>query len=327
MRMKFKWCVGAALVASVSARAQTAAYPSQPVRIISDSAAGSTPDVSLRLLAEELGKTWGQQVVVVNQPGAGGALAARAAAAAAPDGYTLFMPASSMFLQIKGTPGVADNLPLELPRDFEPIGFAALLPMFIGVSRANGAATLGELLDRARARPDDVAYATTGRGRFTHLTMEKLQQAANVRMRLVAYAGGPAAELSDVATGRVAAMIEGYSGVASAMQSGGVLRGLAVSTKARLPGFEDLPTIAETVPGFEANGWNVMVAPKGAPADIVNKIAADMNKALAGKELNAKYNALGAFTQPMTPGETAAFARSEQAAWRPILEKVSRENP
>lgn len=313
----------AAAFGAASARAQ-APYPNQPVKIISDSAPGATPDVSLRLLAERLGDAWGQQVVVVNMPGAGGGIAARAAAAATPDGYTLFMPASSMFLQIKGAPGVADNLPLELPRDFEPIGFVTLLPMFIGVSHALGVKNLGELLDKARAAPGDIGYATTGRGRFTHLTMEKLQRDANVKMRLVAYAGGPAAAMPDVVSGRVAIVIEGYSGVASAMK-GDIVQSLAVSSRARLPGFETLPTVAETVPGFEANGWAALVAPKGVPPAIVAKIAADMNKALAGKELNARYNALGAFTQIMSPAETTEFTRAEQAAWRPILEKVAKE--
>jgi tripartite-type tricarboxylate transporter receptor subunit TctC len=198
--------------------------------------------------------------------------------------------------------------------------------MFIGVSHTLGVKNLGELIELARKKPNDIAYATTGRGRFTHLTMEKLQQRAGIQLRLVTYAGGPTAALPDVVSGRVGIVIEGYSGVASAMQ-GNIIQSLAVATPERLPGFEQLSTIAETLPGFSASGWSVLVAPKGVPAPIIAKVAGDLSRALDNKELNARYNALGAFTRHMTPEETAAFTRSEQTSWRPILEKVAQEEP
>jgi len=206
------------------------------------------------------------------------------------------------------------------------VGFVTLLPMFIGVSHTLGVNSVGELIDLARRKPNDIAYATTGRGRFTHLTMELLQQRAGIQLRLVTYAGGPAAAMPDVVSGRVAIVIEGYSGVASAMQ-GNIIQSLAVASPERLPGFENLATVAETLPGFSANGWSILVAPRGVSDAIVNKISADLNKALESRELNAKYNALGAFTRHMSPEQVTAFTRSEQAAWRPILEKVARESP
>ena len=312
--------------AAVAARAQGTSFPNAPVRIISDSAPGSANDVTLRLLTEELGKIWGQQVVVINQPGAGGAISARAAAQATADGYTLYFPAASTFLQIKGAPGVAENLPLELPRDFVPAGFVTAQPMFIGSSHTLGFKTIADMVDYARKNPGKLAYATTGRGRVTHLTMELLQQRAGVEMQLVPYAGGPAAAMPDVVSGRVGVVLEGYAGLASAM-SGDIIQSLAVASAQRLPGFENLPTVAEGYPGFEAGGWNVLVAPVGTPAAVVDKIAVDLNKALDSKDLNAKMNALGAFTRHMTPAETTAYTQAQQATWKPILEKVARENP
>ena len=320
--------VTAAIVAlaPVAARAQAVNYPTAPVRIISDSAPGSANDVALRLLSDKLGQMWGTQVLTVNQPGAGGAISARAAAQAAPDGYTLYMPAASLFLALKGAPGVAENMPVVLPRDFLPIGYITAQPMFIGSSLALGFKTIPDVIAYAKKNPGKLSYATTGRGRITHLTMELLQVVAGVEMQLVPYAGGPAAAMPDVVSGRVGIVLEGYGGLASAM-SGNIIQSLAVASAQRLPGFETLPTVAETYPGFEAGGWEVLVAPVGTPAAIVDKIAVDLDKALDSKDMNAKLNALGAFTRHMTPAQTTAYTLSQQATWKPILEKVARENP
>ena len=173
----------------VLAAAQDAPYPGRVVRIISDSAAGSATDASARILADKLSAIWGQQVLTVNQPGAGGGISARVASQAATDGYTLYMPATSPFLALPGGPGVAPNLPLELPRDFAPVGFILQQPLFIGASHKSGITSIGDLIERAKAKPGDINYATTGRGRLTHLTMELLQARANIKLQLVPYVG------------------------------------------------------------------------------------------------------------------------------------------
>lgn len=318
---------GALLMLSQSlAWAQADSYPNKPVRIISDSAPGSANDVTTRLLADELGRMWKTQVITVNQPGAGGGIAARAASAAPADGYTLFMPAASVFLALKGAPGIAENLPAELPRDFAPVGFVSMQPMFIGASHTLGLKSVADLIERARAKPNEISYAATGRGRVTHLTMELLQQRAGIQLQLVTYTGGPSAAMPDVVSGRVGLVLDGYASLASAMQND-TIQSLAVGAPERLPGFEKIPAVAETLPGFNAGGWNIIVAPVGTPDAIVRKIAADMNKALEGKELQARLAALGAFVRHMTPEELTAFSQTEQKVWRPILEKVARENP
>src|SRR6201993_365084 len=183
-----------------AAHAQAGNYPQKPVTIIADAAPGATPDVDARFVAEGLSKLWGQQVIVINHPGANGSIAARSATEAAPDGYTLFMPALSTFASL---PSVAPNLPLRLPRDFLPIGFTIENPMFIAVNPTLGVNTLPELIARAKKEPDTISIAVTGVGRLTHLTGLLLQQRADIQLLPVPYNGGPAAAVGDVGTNRV----------------------------------------------------------------------------------------------------------------------------
>ena len=151
-------------------------YPNKPIRIVVDSAPGSANDVTGRILAEKLGKIWGQQVITLNQPGAGGSIAARVASTAPADGYTLYMPATSTFLALPGAPGVAPNLPVEFPRDFASIGFVLQQPIFIGASPKAGINSIKELIALAKQKPNELSYALSERaGRA--LTME-LERAA-----------------------------------------------------------------------------------------------------------------------------------------------------
>lgn len=313
----------AALAMCSSVHAQSD-YPNKPVKIIVDSAAGSATDVTARLLADRLGTVWNQQPLVINQPGAGGSIAVRAASQAAPDGYTLYIGAASTFTALKGAPGVAPNLPIELPRDFAPIGFITQQPMFIAVAPSTGFKSLPDVIEAAKKKPGELSYATTGRGRITHLTMELIQMRAGIKLQMIPYAGGPHASMADVSTGRVAIVLEGYSGLAGAL-SGGQIKGIAVSSHERLADFKDLPTVAETLPGFLAGGWNVLLAPIGTPDAIIRKASADLRKALDDAELITKLAAMGAFLHPMTPEEVTAFAQEQQRIWRPVAEKVARE--
>jgi tripartite-type tricarboxylate transporter receptor subunit TctC len=313
-----------ALAGPAQDEAQAQTYPDKPVKVINDSAPGSATDVAARLMAERLSAVWGQQVIIDNRPGAGGSIAVRAASEAAPDGYTLYFGAASTFTALKGAPGVAPNLPIELPRDFSPIGFITEQPMFIAVSPQLGIKSLPELIDMAKKKPGELSYATTGRGRITHLTMELLQMRSGIKLQMIPYTGGPHASMADLATGRVHIVIEGYSGLAGGLSSGAI-KGIAVSAHERLPDFKDLPTVAETLPGFVAGGWNVLLAPTGTPEAIVKKASTDLNKALDDATLKSKFASLGAFMHPMTPAEVVAFAQDQQKTWRPVAEKVAKE--
>jgi tripartite-type tricarboxylate transporter receptor subunit TctC len=321
MKAHWTWLrvFGLCLLVQAAAMMPAQAYPDRPVRIISDSAAGSAVDFALRLVADRLGQMWGQQVVAVNQPGAGGAISARAAADATPDGYTLYMPALSTFLAV---PGRAPNLPLKLPRDFTPIGSVSDQPMFIAVDPGLGVATLPDLIALAKKRPGEISYAVTGVGRLTHLTGELLQRRAGIKLLLVPYSGGPSHALSDVMGGRIPVIIEGYPGLAGAIQSG-KLKAIATGASKRLPDFPDLPTVGETIPGFEAVGWQVLLGPVGTPQAVVTKVSADLRKVLELDEVRKQLGARGAYPRLMSPAEVTAYVNGLQQTWTPILQEIA----
>ena len=308
-----------ALWAAGAAPAVAENYPDRPVKIISDSAPGSAVDVTLRVIADRLSHSLGQQVLAVNHPGAGGAISARIAADAEPDGYTLFMPALSAFLAV---PGKAANLPLELPRDFTPIGSVVQQPMFVAVAPSLGVTTLPQLISLASKRPGEISYAATGIGRLTHLTGELLQQRAEIKLLLVPYSGGPSHALNDIIGGRIGMIIEGYPGLAGAIQAGAI-KAIAVGSAQRLPDFPDLPAVAETLSGFEAVGWQGLVAPVGTPDAIVRRVGEDLRKALDQSEVKKQLAMRGGYTRPMAPSEVIAFVRGQQQTWNPILQKLA----
>jgi tripartite-type tricarboxylate transporter receptor subunit TctC len=318
---RFVMIVAATLALCAPVRAQSD-FPSKPVKLIVDSAPGSATDVINRLVSERLAQLWGQQVLTLNHPGAGGSLAVTVASQAQPDGTTFFVGNASVFMALKGAPGVAPNLPVELPRDFTPIGFIAQQPMFIAVAPQTGFTSLPELIEAAKKRPGALSYATTGRGRITHLTMELLQNRAGIELQMIPYAGGPTAAMADVTTGRVAIIIEAYSGLAGGLQSGSI-KGIAVTSYDRLAEFKDLATVAETLPGFIAGGWNVLLAPVGTPQAIVEKVSADLTKVLGEPEIKNKLATLGAYVRPMSPAQVKAFVEEQQRTWRPIAQKVA----
>jgi tripartite-type tricarboxylate transporter receptor subunit TctC len=312
------WLLGISAAAGVPAQAQAQAqvqdYPTRPVKIITDSGPGSAIDVTLRIIADRLTQVWGQQVLAVNQPGGGGAIAARMAATAAPDGYTLFIPALSAFVAL---PGAAANLPIEVPRDFTPVGYFGGSPMFITAAPSLGVATLPELIALARRRPGELAYGTNGPGRLTHLTGELLQSRTGIKLLMVPYSGGTAQVLNDVMGGRIPIVIAG------AIQAGTV-RPLAVASPKRLADFPDLPTVAETIPGFAASGWQVLVAPVGTPTGIVRKANEALIRALSDPEARERLARLGRDDVAMSPAEVTAFIHGEQRKWAPILQQIGR---
>src|SRR5436190_15216112 len=221
--LPFKACSPAAyacvlaLVLGPLAAAQAQDYPTHPVRIISDSAPGSAIDAVQRIIADGLTRSWGQQAVLINQPGAGGAIAARAAAAAPVDGYTLAVLSLSAFVV---APGSASNLPVQVPRDFTAVGYLGGAPMFISAAPRLGVSTLAELIALAKREPGELAYGTNGPGRLTHLTGELFQARTGTKLLMVPYSGGTSQVLSDIMGGRLALTFEAYSGIVAAIDNG-----------------------------------------------------------------------------------------------------------
>ena len=209
-----------------------------------------------------------------------------------------------------------------LPRDFLPIGFTAENPMFVAVNPSLGITTLPQLIGLAKKEPGKISIAVTGIGRLTHLTGELLQTRTDIRLLPVPYTGGPAPALGDVATGRVSMIIEGYSGIAGAVNAGTV-KLIAVASPQRLPEFPDLPTVAETVPDFTATGWQVLVAPVGTPDPIIRKVSDDLVKVVTDADFKARLGKIGSYSRPMPPAETLAFVQKEQRMWLPVLERIA----
>jgi tripartite-type tricarboxylate transporter receptor subunit TctC len=322
MHRSGQWLVAASLAVltiggSSPARAQD--YPTHPVRLITDSAPGSAIDVPTRIIAEGLSRIWGQQAVVVNQPGAGGAIAARTAATAAPDGYTLGVVAVSAFVAI---PGTADNLPIQVPRDFTPVGYLGGAPMFIGAAPWLGVNTLPELIAMAKQKPGELSYGVNGIGRLTHLTGELLQSRAGIKLLMVPYSGGTAQVINDMMGKRVALVFDAYSGIAGAVAAGNV-RALAVASAVRMADLPDLPAAAETLPGFEAVGWQALVAPSATPEGIVRKANADLIKAMSDPDTHKRLADLGRDERAMSPPELLAFIQGEQQKWAPIVAQIA----
>jgi tripartite-type tricarboxylate transporter receptor subunit TctC len=256
----------------------------------------------------------------MNQPGAGGAVAARAAAASTPDGTTLFMAVSSAFVTMKGA---AANIPIQVPQDFAPISLIGEQPMFITIAPEPGIKTLPALIGAAKQKPGEITYAVSGRGRQSHLTGEMLQRRTGIKLLMVPYSGGPAQALGDLMGGRVQMLIEGGTALIGAMQSG-KLQTLAVGSDARLAEFPDLPAAAETIPNFRSAGWLAMVAPPGTPEPIVRKVSDDLRAILTNPEVRAKLAAVGSYARPLSPQDTTNFIQAEQRTWGPLLEELAR---
>ena len=164
----------------------------------------------------------------------------------------------------------------------------------------------------------------TGIGRLTHLTGELLQERADIKLLTVPYTGGPAAALGNVAGGRVSMIIEGYSGIVGSVKAGSV-KLIAVASRERLPEFPDLPTVAETIPGFSATGWQVLVAPLGTPQPIISKVSADLSKVVNDPDFKKRLGAIGSYSRAMTPEQVLAFVHKEQETWQPLLERIAKK--
>lgn len=308
----------AALLCAVAPMAPAAAdYPGRPVKLIVQGAAGSGPDVLARIVAEQLERRWKEAVVVVNQSGGGGIVAGQMAASAERDGYTLYVPTITTYVVL---PEMHDKLPFDLERDFVPIGLLAQTPMMIAVAPSLGVDSLQELVALARKRPDDLFYAANNRGSLPHLTGELWRERAGAPITFVPYAG-VAAGLQDLMGGRVSVIVESVGALAGAVK-GGSVKPLAVASPARLASYPALPTVSESMPGFEAVAWVALAAPSGTPAEVIRKIGEDLNAALAEPALVQRFQELGAVARPMTPAATQAFIRAEQQLWRPVVRQI-----
>jgi tripartite-type tricarboxylate transporter receptor subunit TctC len=292
------------------------------VKIIVGVGPGSSPDVICRILADHLARLWGQQVIVFNQPGGGGAISIRAAGNSTPDGHTLFMSLASNYVAL---PELQKSFPFDVARDFVPIGFVGEQPMLIGASPALGVNTLAEAIALAKRRPGEFNIAAGNRGSVLHLTAEWLRSLTGIDVTIVNYPALPQA-MADLVGGRVHLMVDAIAGSSGPVRAG-IVKALAVAARQRLPNFPDVAIASETLPGFVASGWLALVAPPKTPDTIAQKVSDDLRAILTRPDITQRLHELGSYPRPMSPAELADFVADQQRIWKPIIAAIGMKTP
>ena len=312
--MRRRALLAGVLAAPVVARAADAWTPDRPIRLIVPFAAGGSTDVTGRQLAQALGERLGQPVVAENRPGAGGNIAAEVCAHAAPDGYSIMIATSGM---LAANQALYKVLPFDPLRDLAPVAQVAMVPNLIVVNRDLPVRDLASLIAYAKARPGQVFYGSAGSGTSLHLAGAMFAVRAGIEIVHVPYRGGaPAA--TDLMAGKIQMIASPMVEVLAAVQSG-TLRPLAVTTRHRSPVLPDVPTVAETLPGFEIALWSGIVAPAATPPAAIARIASEIGTVLRSGPLPAKLAEQGSEAAPSTPDEFATLIRAEIPRWTEIV--------
>ena len=299
-----------------AAGAMAQPYPSRPVRLIIADAAGGAPDQLGRMLAQKLSDSMGQQVVVDNRPGAGGVLGAELAAKSPPDGYTLLLTTTAIYAIL---PNLRKNLPYDPVKDFAPLSRIATASNVLVVNNALPAKDVAELIRLAKERPGVLNYASAGLGTPAHLAGEMLNLLADIKVTHVPYKGAAPA-LLDVIAGNAQYIITSPVAAGAHMSSGRV-RALATTGKERNPSLPDLPTIAETVPGYEiTQTWGIVV-PTGTPAEIVRRLSDEIVKAMHLPDVKERVLKTGAIPAGDQPAEFQAFMADERRRLGEVITK------
>ena len=309
--------LGFVLVSPAAAPAQTA-YPNKAVRIVIPFAPGGVPDIIARLVAPKMTDTMGQPFVVDNRPGAGGTLAAAHVAKSDPDGYTLFMTTVSTQAI---APNLMANLPYDAVADFASISHIANVPLVLVVTPTLPATNLKEFIALLKANPGKYDFASSGAGAPLHLAGELFKAMSKTDIQHVAYKGSAPA-LTDVIGGRVAMVFDAVPPALGHIQSGR-LRALGVGTKERSAMLPDVPTIDEAgLPGYEAYTWGAFFAPAKTPKQVVDRLHAEVTKALAQPDVKQRLTELGYQIVGSTPDQLDRHVRAEKDKWGKLIREV-----
>jgi len=308
--------IGALCVSAMSAAQTTNTYPNQAIRMVVPYPPGGPTDITARVVAAEMSKTIGQSVVIDNRPGASGMIGSEMVTKATPDGYTLLANASIHVIN----PSVYPDMRFDAIKDFTPITQLAQVPLVLVVPANSPIKSVKDLVEYAKANPGKVNFGSAGSASAQHLAGESFKIAAGIQMQHIPYKGSAPA-LTDLAGGQLQLMFDSMPS-ATPMINSGKLRAIAVTTTVRAKARPDLPTIAESgFPGFDISTWYAYWAPKGTPADIIEKLAASAAQALKNPEVIAKYEAMGAEPVGSTPAQFAAYVESEAKKWNDIVKK------
>jgi tripartite-type tricarboxylate transporter receptor subunit TctC len=306
----------AATALGSAAQAQT--FPERPVTLVIPFAAGGSTDVVGRVIANKMSDILGQQIVVQNVGGAGGSLGAGNVVRADPDGYTILMGTVATHAL---NPLILKSKPYDAEKDFTPISLLVLVPNVLAVNPELPVKNVKELIDLLKANPDKYSYASSGNGTPLHLSGELFKTMAGVSLQHIPYKGsGPA--LNDVIGNQVPIIFDNLPSSSSHMK-GGTLRALGVTTKERAASFPDVPTIAETIPGYETYSWNALFAPAGTPPEVVATLNKAAVEAMKDPVVVGKMKEFSADIVGSTPEELATHVKAEIAKWTPVVKDAN----
>ena len=315
-RRRFVGLAAAAITAPsiLTSRAHGANWPLRNVRIVVPFPPGGSTDITARLVGNRLQEVWGQTVVIENKPGAGGNIASDMVARSDPDGYTIFIVG----------PGLATNqflypsLSYDPVGDFAPVTLLITQPNVMCVPLSKPAKSVKEFIAYCNDNKGNVTFASSGNGTTLHLSGELFKRLANVEMTHIPYRGGALA-INDLLPGRVDVSFDNMPSIIGHVRAGAV-RALAVTTRERVPLVPDIPTIAESgVPGFDVSSWFGFFLPVKTSPEIIAKLNADTNAALAHASVKPRFDDLGATPRGTTPDQLAAFLKSEIDKWGPVI--------
>jgi tripartite-type tricarboxylate transporter receptor subunit TctC len=304
---------GALALPALSTRGMTQTYPARPVRMIIGYPPGGSADITARLITQWLSERLGQSFIVESRPGGGTNIATEAVINATPDGYTLLLVAPANAINAT----LYEKLNHNFLRDIEPIAGLIRFPNVVVVNPSLPVKTIPELIDYAKANPGKLNMASSGNGSTIHMSGELFKMMTGINMIHVPYRGGALA-LTDMMGGQVQVMFDNIPTAAEFVRSG-KLRGLAVTGAARSETLPELPTVADFLPGYEATSWYGVGAPKGTPAEIIDKLNREINAILADLKTKARFAELGATLLPGSPSEFGKLVADETEKWGKVV--------
>jgi tripartite-type tricarboxylate transporter receptor subunit TctC len=318
----FHLLVAALALLSGSGASGQSGYPDRPIKMIVPLAAASAVDVAARIVTQKMSESLGQQIVIINQPGASGLIGAEQVARAEPDGYTIGGFNDSIMTMV---PNLQSNMRWDILKDFEPVSLVATVEWGLIAGNKTGYNTAADLIAAAKAAPGKIDYGSGGPGSPQHLAMAMFASSAGISLTHVPYKGATQAA-TDVAAGQIPVAFQGL-GTVAALVRGGQVKLIGVTTQSRLAQFPDVPTVSESgLPGFYFNSWFAILAPAGTPKDIVGRLNAEVLKAVGDPEVRRKLEELGFAVRGTSPEELRTMTRDQLAKYGRVIKEMGIAN-